>query len=63
MYDAVLSFDFVGCLGEKGAWGLLAHNVSLAIGRDELVGRVGLAKAELWRKKMVNWMVQTGGAG
>ena len=46
--DAVLALDLVGGLGHQLAWRLLAENIFPAVGGCQLVGRVGLTKAELY---------------
>lgn len=47
MDDSVLALDFVRGLREELAWWLLAHDEFVAIVVGELVGGIGLAKAEL----------------
>lgn len=46
-HDAVLALDLVRGLGQELAGGLLAEHIAVAGGRGELVGGVGLTKAEL----------------
>jgi small ligand-binding sensory domain FIST len=45
--DAVLAVDLVGCLGEELSWGLLAHDILLAICGSQQVCWIALAIAEL----------------
>lgn len=49
--DAVLALDLVGRLGHQLSWRLLAEDIFPAVGGSQLVGRVGLTKAELYRGK------------
>ena len=51
MNDPILSFDLVGCLGEKLPWRLLAYDISPMIGCGELISWIRLPEAELFGDK------------
>ena len=53
--DAVLALDLVGRLGYQLSWRLLAEDIFPAVGGCQLVGRVGLTKAELCCNKIRWW--------
>lgn len=52
--NLILALDFVGCLGEQLAGGLLPQDKLLAVGGGQLVGWVGLAESELGRLVLVS---------
>jgi hypothetical protein len=59
--DAVLALDLVGRLRDELAWRFLAEDIAAAVGRGELVGRVGLAEAELKGRGKSVWRSLRGG--
>lgn len=55
MDDLVFPLDFVSRLREQLARGFLAEDVFTSVGGSELVGRIGLAKAELRACELATW--------